>query len=80
MRSKLEYIWLDGSVPTQQLRGKTRIEDDFSGKLEDCPMWSFDGSSTNQADGWNSDIMLKPVRLFNNPFIDYCSFKFKSLF
>ena len=51
MKSKLEYIWLDGYKPTQSLRSKTRVESDFSGKLEDCPMWSFDGSSTEQADG-----------------------------
>ena len=45
-KSKLEYIWLDGYKPTQSLRSKTRVEKDFSGKLEDCPVWSFDGSST----------------------------------
>ena len=42
-KSKLEYIWLDGYFPTQNMRSKTKIEDDFSGKLEDCPIWSFDG-------------------------------------
>ena len=35
MKSKLEYIWLDGSVPTHQLRAKTRIANNFSGKLEE---------------------------------------------
>jgi len=67
MRAKLEYIWLDGSVPTQGLRSKTKIENDFSGKLEDCPMWSFDGSSTNQAAGGSSDCLLKPVAIFPDP-------------
>ncbi len=60
-KSKLEYIWLDGTQPTQSLRSKTRIERDFSGKLEDCPIWNFDGSSTNQAPGGSSDCLLKPV-------------------
>ncbi|MEM8781664.1 MAG: glutamine synthetase beta-grasp domain-containing protein [Planctomycetota bacterium] len=60
-KSKLEYIWLDGFQPTQSLRGKTKIVKDFSGKLEDCPMWSFDGSSTEQAEGGSSDCLLKPV-------------------
>ena len=50
-KSKLEYIWLDGSYPTQELRSKTKVVTDFSGKLEDAPMWSFDGSSTQQAEG-----------------------------
>ena len=66
-KAKLEYIWLDGAEPTQSLRSKTRIEADFSGKLEDCPLWSFDGSSTNQASGDASDCLLKPVAIFPDP-------------
>ena len=50
-KSKLEYIWLDGYDPTQSLRSKTKIVDDFSGDLADAPICSFDGSSTEQADG-----------------------------
>jgi glutamine synthetase len=65
--AKLEYIWLDGYKPTQSLRSKTKIEKDFSGKLEDCPMWSFDGSSTEQALGGSSDCLLKPVFLCVDP-------------
>jgi glutamine synthetase len=65
--SKLEYIWLDGYKPVQSLRSKTRIEHGFSGKLEDCPMWSFDGSSTQQAPGGSSDCLLKPVAIFPDP-------------
>ena len=34
-KHKLEYIWLDGNAPTQQLRSKMRVETDFSGKVED---------------------------------------------
>jgi len=66
-RSKIEYIWLDGSYPTQQMRSKTKVVSDFSGKIEDVPLWSFDGSSTNQAVGNSSDLLLKPVRIFNDP-------------
>jgi len=67
MKSKLEYIWLDGYSPTQSLRGKTLVKKDFSGKLEDCPMWSFDGSSTEQAEGGSSDCLLKPVCIVPDP-------------
>ena len=67
MAAKLEYIWLDGYKPTQSLRSKTKIEKDFSGKLEDCPMWSFDGSSTEQAPGGSSDCLLKPVFICPDP-------------
>jgi glutamine synthetase len=66
-KSKLEYIWLDGYKPTQSLRSKTKIENDFSGKLEDCGMWSFDGSSTEQAPGGSSDCLLKPVYIIPDP-------------
>ncbi len=66
-KSKLEYLWLDGYEPTANIRSKTRIEEDFSGKLEDCPMWSFDGSSTKQAEGGSSDCLLKPVAIYPDP-------------
>ena len=65
--SKLEYIWLDGFEPTQSLRSKTLIRRKFSGKLKDCPDWSFDGSSTRQAEGNDSDCVLKPVAIFPDP-------------
>ncbi len=68
-KAKLEYIWLDGYKPTQSLRSKTKVVDNFSGKLEDCDEWSFDGSSTEQAEGGNSDCLLKPVALFKDPVI-----------
>lgn len=64
---KLEYIWLDGYKPIQSLRSKTKIVKTFSGKLEDCPVWSFDGSSTEQAPGGSSDCLLKPVFVCKDP-------------
>ena len=66
-KHKLEYIWLDGYQPTQSLRSKTKVIKDFSGKLEDVPMWSFDGSSTEQAPGGSSDCLLKPVACYPDP-------------
>ena len=62
---KLEYLWLDGCTPTQ-IRYKTKVVKDF-GKKEEAPIWGFDGSSTEQADGNNSDCVLKPVRVYPNP-------------
>ena len=64
MKTKLEYIWLDGYKPTQSLRSKTLVQTDFGGTLDDCPMWAFDGSSTEQAAGNDSDCLLKPVCIF----------------
>ncbi|MDX1628457.1 MAG: glutamine synthetase beta-grasp domain-containing protein [Fulvivirga sp.] len=66
-KTKLEYIWLDGYKPTQSLRSKTKVVSNFDGKLESCPMWSFDGSSTEQAEGNFSDCLLKPVAIFEDP-------------
>jgi glutamine synthetase len=66
---KLEYIWLDGYEPLQSIRSKTKVLDSskFSGKLEECPIWAFDGSSTQQAPGGSSDCLLKPVYLCEDP-------------
>jgi glutamine synthetase len=65
-----EYIWLDGATPTQRLRSKTRIVA-FPGNervtLESFPTWSFDGSSTYQAAGHDSDLVLKPAHFIRDP-------------
>jgi glutamine synthetase len=65
---KLEYIWLDGYTPVPNLRSKTKIAE-FAAEptLDDLPVWNFDGSSTRQADGSNSDCVLQPVALFDDP-------------
>jgi glutamine synthetase len=62
MTYKAEYIWIDGTEPTAKLRSKTKV---LTGKPvsnpADLPIWGFDGSSTNQAPGSNSDCVLQPV-------------------
>jgi glutamine synthetase len=65
MTFKVEYVWLDGYTPEPNLRSKTKIiiTNNSVLNLEDCPMWSFDGSSTKQAEGNNSDCLLKPIKL-----------------
>ena len=66
---KLEYIWIDGTEDAPQLRSKTKVVEhgEWDGSVANCPVWGFDGSSTNQAPGDNSDCVLKPVRLYENP-------------
>lgn len=66
---KLEYIWLDGYLPTQNLRSKTKVEEheNFKGTVEELGDWSFDGSSTKQAIGGSSDCVLKPVAIYPDP-------------
>ncbi len=70
MFSMAEYIWLDGAEPTRQLRSKTRIislPQGRAGQLSDFPQWGFDGSSTSQADGGDSDLILAPVNVIRDP-------------
>ena len=66
-KTKAEYIWLDGHQPTQKLRSKTKIINGSIENLKDFPTWGFDGSSTNQAEGKDSDCMLKPVYYTPDP-------------
>jgi glutamine synthetase len=58
-----EYIWIDGSKPTAKLRSKTKIVP----ACEEPPIWGYDGSSTSQATGHNSDRVLKPVFVCPDP-------------
>ncbi len=57
MTYQAEYLWIDGTEPTREIRGKTKILADG----EEPGIWGYDGSSTNQATGDNSDVVLNPV-------------------
>ena len=63
----LEYVWLDG-YKTPNLRSKIKVMDwDTLSKpvtLGSIPEWNFDGSSTRQAPGNDSECLLKPARLY----------------
>jgi glutamine synthetase len=60
---KAEYIWIDGKEPTHTLRSKAKIVPIG----EPPPIWGYDGSSTWQAEGHDSDLVLKPVAIFDDP-------------
>ena len=60
---KAEYIWIDGAEPTAKLRSKGKVVP----KGEEPPIWGFDGSSTNQAEGQDSDCVLNPVYSCHDP-------------
>lgn len=64
---KAEYIWIDGTQPTAKLRSKTKVMAGSPQGLDTLPLWGFDGSSTNQADGHASDLVLKPVAQYPDP-------------
>jgi glutamine synthetase len=63
MPYKAEYIWVDGTVPTPKLRSKTKVVEDGAPP----PIWGFDGSSTNQAPGHQSDCVLHPAFICPDP-------------
>lgn len=78
--ARAEYIWIDGSKPTQKLRSKTRILPAIPASLKgmeklqgtyteinEFPEWGFDGSSTCQSSGESSDLILRPVRFVKDP-------------
>ena len=60
---KAEYIWIDGTEPTAKMRSKGKVIPIG----EQPPVWGFDGSSTNQAPGENSDCVLNPVFVCPDP-------------
>lgn len=71
-----EYVWVDGYG---NLRSKNRLvnvkgkqvtrSDNFPNNyLKHLSHWNYDGSSTGQADTSHSEIILKPVRCFFDPF------------
>ena len=69
MKLLLEYIWLDGY---DTLRSKTKVmsveSDDYSVNPSSLPVWNYDGSSTGQASGDDSEVILKPVYVVPDPF------------
>ena len=61
-----EYVWVDAVGNT---RSKTRTLPAAKGEaVENLPKWNFDGSSTDQAPGDDSEVILKPQRIFRDPF------------
>lgn len=64
----IEYVWLDADGIT---RSKSRVVyQPKPEKMEDLkvPFWNYDGSSTGQADGKTSEVILKPQSVFPDPF------------
>jgi glutamine synthetase len=64
-----EYIWIDAF---NTLRSKTKVipfdENLKNLSIDQLPLWNYDGSSTGQADGSFSEVNLKPVNIYSDPF------------
>ena len=74
---KLDYVWIDGTE-RKGMRTKSRyvfmqteheqVQLTLDDAIKQTPPWGFDGSSTEQAEVKSSDLLLNPVKIFNNPF------------
>eukprot|EP00056_Hartaetosiga_gracilis_P004778 m.78107 g.78107 ORF g.78107 m.78107 type:complete len:396 (+) comp11943_c0_seq1:139-1326(+) len=61
-----EYIWIGGTGT--DIRCKTKVLDKVPVSVDDLPIWNYDGSSTKQAPGHDSEVLLKPESIFRDPF------------
>ena len=56
-----EYVWVDAKG---ECRSKTRTLPAARAEAVDkLPRWNFDGSSTDQAPGDDSEVILRPCRM-----------------
>lgn len=61
-----EYVWVDAKG---ECRSKTRtLPVARTDSVDKLPRWNFDGSSTDQAPGDDSEVILRPCRIFKDPF------------
>eukprot|EP00931_Biecheleriopsis_adriatica_P019324 TRINITY_DN131_c0_g1_i2.p1 TRINITY_DN131_c0_g1~~TRINITY_DN131_c0_g1_i2.p1 ORF type:complete len:874 (-),score=162.90 TRINITY_DN131_c0_g1_i2:36-2396(-) len=70
-----EYVWLGGAETTGgfDIRSKSRTLDKVPTSADQLPVWNFDGSSTGQAPGEDSEVLLKPVAIYPDPFRGGCN-------
>ena len=71
MKYVLEYIWLGGNY---EMRSKIKVHETSKSflcmnDLNNVPAWNYDGSSTSQTTGENSEINLLPVAVYKNPLL-----------
>merc|ERR1719238_85387 len=60
-----EYVWIGGN---NELRCKTKTLDKEVTSASELPVWNFDGSSTEQAPGTDSEVLLVPCAIYKDPF------------
>jgi len=66
MKTIYEYIWLDHN---SNFRSKTKVTEKLYSVIDIIPgLWNFDGSSTFQANGNDSEVYIKPYAVYPDPF------------
>lgn len=67
----IEYVWLDSK---QKFRTKVKIVDCKDNNLNEVAKkaveWNFDGSSTGQSTGDDSEIIIRPFKILESPFME----------
>jgi glutamine synthetase len=64
----VEYVWIGGN---NELLSKTKVMYNLTHEIQnvnELPKWNYDGSSTNQSSGTESEVIIVPRALFNDPF------------
>ena len=62
--TRLEYVWIDNNY---NLRSKIKVMyNECIDSINNIPEWNYDGSSTNQSSGADSEVIIKPQRMFSS--------------
>jgi len=61
------YVWLGGD--SWDIRSKCRTLNAKPTSVSELPEWNYDGSSTGQAPGEDSEVILKAQAMYRDPFL-----------